>query len=197
MDTKARKLAAAASLLVGTCVLTESTPASAWLYNGCRWPGNSVKLKNSAQFRLFSPGSQDYTARAWDAFGTWAGTVTDLNSWSMSVATPSGLYINVFDVQNYNSGYVGLTSWSCSSNVPGPNFFTSVVQSKWNWYYTAYQTAAFNNGIMVHEIGHAIGLGHANCGAKSAPAVMNASVAGSCPVWVPQADDINGVNWVY
>ena len=47
--------------------------------------------------------------------------------------------------------------------------------------------------VAVHELGHALGLGHED----SLTSIMNTAVAAGSSVVVPQTDDVNGVNTLY
>jgi hypothetical protein len=71
--------------------------------------------------------------------------------------------------------------------------------SYWNKYYTDGYSSTARRQVMVHELGHAIGLGHSGSPSCSGQPIMyaNSNRYFTCGRYAPQQDDINGINYLY
>jgi hypothetical protein len=97
--------------------------------------------------------------------------------------------MNAEDYYNSNTSEDGYTQYSYT----GGSFTTA--DSNLNDYYVLHYSAGEAQSVGVHELGHAMGLGHApGC------VIMNAYTStrwGSCHIDTPQSDDTNGINSLY
>jgi hypothetical protein len=92
-------------------------------------------------------------------------------------------------------GYDGITMWDGCD--PAGHYMNP--SSWWNKYYTNSYDATGKKQVMVHELGHVLGLGHAGTSTCSGQPIMYAYSTRYtvCGHTTPQADDIAGVNWIY
>src|SRR4051794_22208790 len=105
----------------------------------------------------------------------------------MTSASSSKLVVTADDFGNDN--LVGDTFYDCTSSAP--KHFTSVT-SYWNTHYTASMGSLERKSVMVHELGHALGLGHAGTSSCSGQPIMYQyeSRWTSCGHSTPQSDDV-------
>ena len=160
-------------LVVGG-VFFSATPASAYSTTGCSWApyGSTVTWENDAP-------SGDYWNSATSAGYSWA-SATDINGMSPT----SGLLVGYTDNKG-NSGYDGWTSWGWSGSA------TVYANTTLNPYYTDGYSYANKTTVWVHELGHALGLGH-----SGSNAIMY--YCSTCTGFTtPQPDDVNGINSLY
>lgn len=154
-------------------------PAAAWTNAYCK--------KNNAT-TYYNIGG--YATASQNAINDWKATATPL---AFSTATNAELYI---DVGGYGaSGWDAITHTFCGSN----GVQTSASSSYYNSYYTANYASAARRSVMVHEIGHAMGIDHAGGASCSGQPIMYYSSARyfTCKHIVPQQDDVNGINAIY
>jgi hypothetical protein len=180
--------AALITVATSTAVLATNSPVSAYVANGCTWPSSSIPYWNLAGTSTFGGVSQAYGSYAITAASRWS-TATQADWYSNPFHIEA---IEIFNTNRGNDGNVGLSGWGC----PGGHF--SNPYSSWNEYYTYDESAEFNRGVMVHELGHTAGLSHPyeSCDWKYGPAIMQ-NFQPACGQSTPQADDINGINSIY
>jgi hypothetical protein len=178
----------ALSMLYTTAValiLMQGAPtASAYQLLNCKWASSNVVWSNLA--------TTGYKTTMTNAMAAWSSAGTDV---SLTAVPPEYSYnVRLFDSNDGAVSYDGLTSYSCSGGV-----FVGVVASRANRYYTDGYSADGKKQVMVHEVGHALGLGHSGSSACSGQPIMYLSSNRwtVCGHVNPQPDDVSGINYLY
>ncbi len=159
-------------------------PAQAYAPEGCRWTSTNIVWTNDS--------STAYKSATTNAVAAWTSAVSVI---SLSAVPPEYSYnIRLFDLNQGAINIDGSTGYYCSSG-----YFTSVTQSSFNTYYTDNYSADGRKQVMVHEVGHALGIGHTGTSTCSGQPIMYLSSARyfTCNHVNPQTDDIAGINYIY
>lgn len=159
-------------------------PAQAYATLGCRWTSTNIVWTNAS--------STAYKSTATDAVAAWTSAVSVV---SLSAVPPEYSYnIRLFDVNQGATNIDGSTSYYCPAG-----YFSGIVYSSVNTYYTDNYSADGRKQVMVHEFGHALGLDHSGTSTCSGQPIMYYSSARyfTCNHVNPQTDDIAGINHIY
>lgn len=191
------KAVLSALAVASAAVVVPASPVAAYELNGCKFSTGTLKWQDATT-------TSGYATAANNAVQAWNSTSTQFN---MNKVT-SGANIRV---ANGNFGetwngvkFVGITL-DTSQNVgtcSGGTWDTTVV-TWWNDHYTQSFGATKRQAIMVHELGHALGLGHTQAAAGSScssVSIMDRNINSwydTCGFWSPRQDDINGANALY
>ncbi len=147
------------------------------------------------------PSSYSTFAKTSYVTGTYATALTSAaNDWTVSrspVVLAPGNSTSQFYVDAYfygNTGYDGIQS---SSGCSGGHWLTPY--ASWNTYYTDTYTVTNKRQVMVHEIGHVLGLAHSGPSSCAGQPIMYFSGTRYtiCGHVVPQPDDAAGVSSIY
>lgn len=169
--------------------LSSSTPADAYVLNGCKFAGTSPAIS----YRRYSLTSSIETAfvggqAAWDASSA-PGYFYDTTS-----STPN---IPVYDAY-YAGSWWAVASGGCD---PGgfKTWYNDRVTIKFDQGDMASLAADEKEMVAIHELGHAYGLAHTNLTCSSpGPAVMRqGSAKFSCSGSAPWSNDVDGVHYIY
>jgi len=184
------------SALISATVGGFSTPANAYLLLGCQYQGASLKWGDYTT-------TQGYLTAATNSAAAWTNTSTLV----VFTKTTTGNNVRIADGNFGNVGFDGVTlnlqqqdpvTYSCSSG-----HWTETLVTWWNTYYTDSYGSSERQSVMVHELGHALGLDdihHAPPPPCTGIPIMQGDTATrwvSCGLTTPQSDDVNGVNFLY
>jgi hypothetical protein len=157
-------------------------PANAYTKEGCHmWSAKVTYNDNSG-----------YATATDNAAFAWSNTVSPL----LLTEVSSGGMVIIDNQNNGNDGHDGVTYTVCPG---GGAVWSSPPKSVYNTYYTGGYTSTERKQLMVHELGHALGLGHAGTSTCSGQPIMYYL---SNRYWIcnhqnPQTDDVNGINAIY
>lgn len=194
--------------LVGVMLFTPSgaPPANAYEIWGCyRATDMKPATRNRDVYVAFLPGGHAYPnyypTIGIDAANAWYAGVHNVILWK----TPDGRSQIAVRAYAYGTGgrFVGVTTKTSSPDLKGygcpssPPYipFTDDTWANWNTSYTNSYSDNRNRRIMVHELGHAMGLYDVRAGDPCA-AVMWWQLV-DCSSWRPTWDDVYGIAALY
>ncbi|MET7880108.1 matrixin family metalloprotease [Micromonospora profundi] len=196
-----RRIAAFSAALVGilATIALPASPASAYNLFNCKFNADGNALK-------WQPAITDssYSTPAVDAINSWNSASTQFNFTKVT----SGANVRVAD-GNFGQVWHELSFYGIALDIyqnnpvqyscSGGTWDTTIV-AWWNRYYTDSFSAQKRQAIMVHEVGHALGLAHsngANCADGRIMATDVVAQYNSCGIARPMSDDIAGANAIY
>ena len=178
------KVALVLLALVGPLVIMPSI-ANAYTFHGCKYDGTDPAIS----YRYYSVGATYQTA--FDQ-GQYAWDVTSVPGYFYST-TGSDPMINVED-GSYSGSDWAVTSFGCD----GDGTYTSnEVTVRMDIVDMAGLTAYEKKLVLIHELGHAYGLGHSGTGCADPRVMSQGSTKFGCGGTPPWSNDQAGVNARY
>ncbi|MEO8677744.1 MAG: matrixin family metalloprotease [Vicinamibacterales bacterium] len=199
-----RRLVVALAVLVGFGV--DAGRSHAYWYDGPSWQANpvmSLQLGSSSNGVTLIDGSTTWGQPAEAAMAIWNQYLDRVQFRVIRDATSAtGLGNGINNVFWSNSiygrsweSYAGYTLWRSSGNAIIEADVIMNNQLSWNSYRgTARSGNVDFRRLVMHELGHAIGLNHPNDHGQVVTAVMNSSPGNTDTV---MADDISGAQFLY
>ena len=177
----------AAVLLCGIGAVVPTQPAEAYNLTGCKFSSATIPYLVSGL-----PSGYNLTAARDD----WTYN-TDVAGWATTTAA-----VRV----DFRFNPYGALGWSGETDgpgvtCPGGGNHTATVQVRINRTYTDGWTANKRQGVMSHEIGHALGLHHnttsSPCGSVTLMNPYDSQRYDTCSIYQTRTDDRNGANSLY
>ncbi|NEC01715.1 hypothetical protein [Streptomyces anulatus] len=186
------------ALTSATIGLQASPAAAAHPKLGCKFASGTMKWQDATT-------TSGYAAAANNAVEAWNSTSTQFNINKVT----SGANIRIAN-GNFGEVWQGLRlvgiTLNTSQETPTCNSagtWRTTMVTWWNDYRTQHYTPSKRQAIMVHEIGHALGLAHVTAPAGSSCSnvtVMDVAIDewyDKCGFWKPRSGDIAGANELY
>lgn len=170
-------------LIIPLLFISLSTEASAYSYLGGKHKTKTLKVKQASSFLTTN---QLIGGAFSSAMGDWNVAGTPIRISYNSTSLPNAEIIA-------NGGYYGNTGWSgMCRNTRTYNYITkSNIQANYTYLLSKSYNFTKNKGVMAHEIGHALGLGHVSGSNK----LMYNNDGRT--VYKPTSDEINGIKALY
>jgi hypothetical protein len=177
-------------LLVAAIVIVPASPASAYRTLGCKNRSTTVRW-------LDQTGGGTYGAVADDSVFAWTVTPTPIGFTRVT----SGYHATIRQGNFGNVGYDGITQRTTGGNPTCSNgVWSTALTAWWNTHYTNGYSALKRQSVMVHELGHVLGLAHSGSGGCGTVPIMHPTTQrrfDECHLFSPTTDDVNGVNFIY
>ncbi|MGW4461447.1 matrixin family metalloprotease [Micromonospora sp. NPDC004704] len=193
MTKPLRRLLAATLTLVAALavIVVPQSPASAYALHNCKMPSTTTTWQDLT-------GGGAYGSAAYSAIAAWQNTSTPN---SFHIVGSNGQML--LKQENWGSfTWSGRTDGSvgapyCNSSM---GTWANLPLTLWlNRRYTDAYPAGKKQTVWVHEIGHALGIAHTGNNVCAGMPIMfqGTDEKWNCGLNTPQADDINGVNYIY
>lgn len=175
-------------LMIASLLLVQSSSAAAYALLGCKWPGGAGAY-------IYWTYDSSVTGTYYDA------AIQSASKWStyttVNMTLSGSPYITVRAVNYGNGNYYGISNYNCD---PVTGAFGLGATADWNTVLTDGLGSAELQNVMVHELGHNIGLAHNGIAPPPCPVPIMYTDHNSwtvCGEYYPQSDDINGVDYLY
>ncbi|NIL59952.1 matrixin family metalloprotease [Salinispora arenicola] len=184
---------------LGGLTFTE-TPAAAYNLYGCKYSGSGINLKWQPALNNTSAylNPAQWSIKVWN----------QVSAPVYFTQVTSGANLRIADGNFGNLPFDGVLLDASGVDPVGDDplnkcnngFWSETNTTWWNTYYTDGASGQKKQSIMVHEIGHALGLAHRQTSSCSTSSIMEPVTYRRydvCGHATPQADDIDGANYLY
>src|SRR5438045_2761776 len=198
------RLLGLAVLVVGSSSIAPKVSGYALEAGNPRWPSGTVTFVLSlGGTRTLSDGSTSFDAAAVPALQTWNQYMQSLQ---MNIVTNDSAPVSNHDGVNsvaFGSTFFGSSFGSNTLGITGYYYSSgrmteanTVLSTHWTWdsYRGALRSAVDIRRVLIHEIGHALGLDHPDDAGQRVAAVMNSIVSNTDTA---VTDDIAGIQALY
>lgn len=199
------RLSALAALVALGFPLAQNVDGYALESGAPRWPSGTVTfvLSLGSGTRSLSDGSASFDAAAFPALNTWNQYMGSLQ---LNIVTNDGTPVAQNDGVNsvaFATSFFGQSFGSNTLAITGYYYgggrmteANVLVNSRWTWdsYRGPLRSAMDIRRVLIHEVGHALGLDHPDQHGQNVAAVMNSIVSN---IDTAVTDDINGIQSIY
>ncbi|HCP92350.1 MAG TPA: hypothetical protein DIT76_09980 [Spartobacteria bacterium] len=196
-----------AALTVVTVLGWFSQTSLAYSLEGQEWPAGTtvvLQLGLGSAFRTLQDGNTSWDTAASPALGMWnvvmqrlqfSGVLTS----SRSAMSGDGLNSVVFSSsvfgQSFGSGTLAVTYYRSSGSTMSESDTLFNRAESFDSYRGALQYGVYDiRRILLHELGHALGLAHPDDNGQNVVAIMNSNIS---DLYTLQTDDISGAQYLY
>jgi hypothetical protein len=211
--TLSKSLTSLRLLLIATlfALIALAHRADGYVLEGVKWPAGTAvtfQLGLGSAGRTLTDGNTSWDTAVAPALTTWDNVVARLhysgNASNPPVSSGDGVNAIVFSNtifgQQFGSGTLAVTFWRSSGN----NIMEADVLFNKNQSFDSYRGSLHfgSNGwciadirrVLIHELGHSLGLDHPDQHGQNVDAIMNATISNRETV---SADDISGAQSMY
>jgi len=179
---------------------------SGYVLTGDSWPAGAtvtfqMALGNAG--RTLSDGNTSWDTAAAPAAGSWNQNVQRVRlvaptNPSAPVNQGDGVntvaFASSFFGTSFGSNTLAITGWSTRNGITVEADVLFNNRQSFDSYRGALRSAADIRRVLIHELGHALGLKHPDSAGQHVTAIMNSIVSN---IEVPATDDINGAQAIY
>ena len=194
--------ASLAFLTVGLC----GSNVSGYVLTGDSWPSGATvtfQMALGSPGRTLNDGNTSWDTAAAPAAGAWNQNVQRVRlvaptNPSAPVSHGDGVntvaFASSFFGSSFGSNTLAITGWFTRNGVTVEADVLFNNRQSFDSYRGALRSATDIRRVLIHELGHAIGLNHPDSAGQRVTAIMNSVVSN---VEVPATDDINGAQAIY
>jgi hypothetical protein len=166
-------------------VPASAEPVSAYKLLNCKFTTSTLNWQDSTT-------TSGYSSVASSSVSAWYATKTPL----VLTRVTTGANFRITNGNYGNTDFDGITYRTCSSD----GYSVKAPISWWNTYHTDGYSVAKRQSVMVHEVGHALGLDEFSARSCVNVPIMQPDTEtryDACLLTTPRNDDVNGIHAMY